>query len=346
MINYETGYLDDIDDIVSDIPGISELKGKNVLITGAGGLICSAVVDTLMFLNKYKHYMIHIYAAGRNQSKMEQRFAYWLNNSYFHIVKYEALLPIKTDVVFDYIIHGASNANPGAYTTQPVETMLTNLFGTNYLLEYLRKKGRGRFLYISSSEIYGKKKTEEAYLETDYSYLDILSLRACYPSSKRAAETLCASYMKEFEVDFVIVRPGHIYGPTLTETDNRASSQFPRDVKSGKNIVMKSTGMQLRSYCYVLDCSAAIITVLIKGKTGEAYNISNQNSIVTIRDMAEMFAKAAGKKVVFETAAIAEKESYNLMDNSSLNSNKLELLGWKGKYNLEQGVRRTLRSLI
>ena len=105
---------------------------------------------------------------------------------------------------------------------------------------------------------------------------------------------------------------------------------------------MKSAGLQLRSYCYTLDCASAILTVLLKGNCGEAYNISNPESIVSIRDLAECMAKSAGVEVVFEEASTQETKSYNMMDNSSLDSTKLEQLGWKGVFNLEKGIYFTI----
>ena len=134
----------------------------------------------------------------------------------------------------------------------------------------------------------------------------------------------------------------HIYGPTANSYDTRATAQFARDVLAGNDIVMKSAGDQLRSYCYMTDCATAILTVLLKGKSTEAYNISNRNSVVSIRQIAEEMAKAAGCKVVFESATDSEKKSYNMMDNSSLNAEKLESLGWTARYSVAEGVRRTI----
>ena len=191
--------------------------------------------------------------------------------------------------------------------------------------------------------MYGQKKEKRPFFESDYGFVDVLNPRACYPSSKRAAETMCAAYHEEFGVDFVVVRPGHIYGPTITDTDSRASAQFTRKAKAGEDIVMKSAGLQLRSYCYTLDCASAILTVLLKGGCGEAYNISNPQSVVTISELAECMAKAAGVNVVFEQATVQESKSYNMMDNSSLDSSKLEKLGWNGCYNLEKGIVSTIK---
>ena len=336
---YTENYLSDLVKIRSSVPGLEKLAGSRVLITGAGGLICSALVDLLVSLDMD----IQVYAAGRSIEKLQARFAHWGDR--IRYLKYDALEPVAFEESFDYYIHGASNASPKAYGTQPVETMLGNLLGMQNLLNHAKNHGCKRVLYVSSSEVYGRKEGKDPYHEQEYGFVDILNPRACYPSSKRAAETLCAAYTQEYGVDTVIVRPGHIYGPTSTPTDDRASSQFPRDVLAGKDIVMKSAGTQLRSYCYVLDCVSAMTAVLLNGEKGKAYNISNRNSLVTIRQMAEAFAEAAGRKIIFENPTDAEAKSYNLMDNSALDATSLEDLGWYGRFDLNSGVQATLDAL-
>ena len=342
---YTERYLADLLRVQAAIPHIEKLKDCRVLITGAGGLICSAFVDMLLSRNDAADAGIQVYAAGRSVEKLRQRFAHWAGRGDLHFVSYDAAEPIDCQESFDYLIHGASPANPAAYNAQPVETMTANFTGTYNILRYAQNCGAKRVLYVSSSEVYGKKEGGEPYHEQEYGFVDLLNPRACYPSSKRAAETLCAAYAQQYGVDTVIVRPGHVYGPTATAADNRASSQFPRDVLAGRDIVMKSSGAQLRSYCYVLDCASAMAAVLLAGQKGCAYNISNRNSVVTIRQMAQAFADAAGQRLVFENATDAEKRSYNLMDNSALRSDALEALGWYGLFDLQAGVKATLDAI-
>lgn len=339
-MRYTENYIADLARIRESIPDWQQLSGKSVLVTGAGGLICSALVDALVTMGD-----VQVFAAGRNVTKLESRFSYWKNSNNLQFVQYDAALPLSFDQRFDYLIHGASNANPAAYSTQPVQTMAANFVGMDNLLRYARDTQAKRVLYVSSSEVYGKKEGSDPYHEQEYGFVDILNPRACYPSSKRAAETLCAAYTQQYGVDTVIVRPGHIYGPTCTDSDNRASSQFPRDALAGKDIVMKSAGSQLRSYCYVLDCVSAMLAVLLRGETGHAYNISNPGSIVTIRQMAQAFADAAGVSLAFDNPTDAEAKSYNLMDNSALNASALEALGWHGLFDLASGVQATLDAM-
>ena len=337
---YTERYLADLRRVQAAVPSMERLEGSRILITGAGGLIGSALVDVLMARGG-----IQVWAAGRDPEKLRRRFSHWAGREELRFVAYDAETPIDGHEPFDYLIHGASPANPAAYNAQPVETMTANFLGMYHILRRAQDCSAKRVVYISSSEVYGRKEGAEPYHEQEYGFVDLLNPRACYPCSKRAAETLCAAYAKEYGVEAVIVRPGHVYGPTATQGDNRASSQFPRDVKAGKDIVMKSPGAQLRSYCYVLDCACAVLTALLRGEVGRAYNISNRNSVVTIRQMAQAFADAAGRKLIFENATDAEQSSYNLMDNSALDAKSLEELGWQGLFDLREGVEATLDAI-
>ena len=344
-MTYTDNYIRDLGRVQAAVPHLARLDGSRVLITGAGGLILSALVDFLMHRNDTGGCDIQVWAAGRSVEKLRRRFSHWEGRRELRFLRYDALEPLDWEGDFDYFIHGASPASPGAYHAQPVETMMANILGLERLLRYAKDHGGKRVLYVSSSEVYGKKEGPEPYGEQDYGFVDLLNPRACYPSAKRAAETLCAAYAQEHGVETVTVRPGHIYGPTATASDDRASSQFPRDVLAGKDIVMKSAGTQLRSYCYVLDCVSAMAAVLTAGESGRAYNISNRNSVVTIRQMAQAFADAAGRKLLFADPTDAERRGYNLMDNSALDATALEKLGWQGMFRLEEGVKATLDAM-
>ena len=221
--------------------------------------------------------------------------------------------------------------------------MLANIIGINNILEYAKKHITERIIYISSSEVYGKKENNNPYKENDYGYVDILNPRASYPSSKKAAETLCVAYYNEYKIKSIIVRPGHVYGPTATIEDNRAATQFFHDVVSGHDIIMKSSGQQLRSYCYVIDCVSAIISVLLNGEICHSYNIANPISNVSIKELAECIANESGKNILFQLASEKEKSGYNLMENSCLDASELIKLGWKGLFDLKTGVRHTLQ---
>lgn len=339
-------WIADIDKVSAILPELDKMAGKSILITGAAGLICSSVVDILFRYNDTHDTPIQIYAAGRWLEEMEVRFHDQVKRSDFHFVVYDAS---KTDNALDcpadYIIHGASNAHPALIVKEPVETMMSNFLGMKYLLDYAKAHDTKRILYISSSEVYGNKPGDQPFKEGEYGYIDLLNARNSYSVGKRAAETLCASYAAEYGVESVIVRPGHIYGPTASPNDNRVSSAWAFQAAKGEDIVMKSDGAQIRSYCYCLDCASAMLKVLLAGENCHAYNISNPNSIINIKEMAEILAEAGKVKLRMELPTEAEKKSFNPMTNSSLESRSLTDIGWQGCFNAQEGLSHTVAIL-
>lgn len=320
-----------------DLPW-ERLAGTNILIAGATGLIGGCLVESLM-RNSSLNY--NVYALGRNEYRANQRFSEFFDNKAFHFIKFDVTMPLDKDIRFDYIIHTASDANPQFYATQPVEVMKANVNGVINLMEYGLAHDMKRFLYVSSGEIYGEG--NGGVLSEEYSgYVDFLKPRSCYPSSKRAAETLCVSYIDEYGVDAVIARPCHIYGPHFTDSDNRVYAQFIRNVLSENDIVMKSSGMQLRSWCYVVDCVSALLFILLKGEKGHAYNVADKNSCMTIRELAEMIAKIGGRRVNMVVPDDIESKGYNVVTNSVFSTTKLESLGWSVSGRMEEKLRKTI----
>lgn len=342
-MKYSNTYQNDLQLIEETVANIKDIYNSKIFISGANGMIGSAIIDFLMSLNKNEAANIKIYAGVRTKNKFDKRFSIYKKCNNLYYLNYNTDKVLNYKIKFDYIIHAASPSSPSNYKNKPVETMKANFCGLLHLFEYSRKNGIRRLLYISSSEVYGTGNDEEK-KESDSYYIDILKYRSCYPSSKRAAETLCSAYYKEYNLDSVIVRPGHIYGPTMTEYDDRAASQFIRDVCNDKDIIMKSKGEQKRSYCYVLDCVSAIMTVLINGKSCEAYNIADKKSNISIYEFAEYVAKSAKKKIIIKAANKEEKE-YNPMKNSVLDSKKLRNLKWHSLFNISKGIKHTLIEL-
>lgn len=320
----------------------NKLSGCNILITGATGLIGGCLVETLM-MNPKRDY--NVYALGRNEERAFKQFKPFLNCSGFYFLKHDVTQPLKNDVCFDYIIHAASGAAPIEFSKHPVEVMKSNITGVANLIDYGYRHGIKRFLYVSSGEVYGEG--DGRVFTEDYSgFVDITSPRSCYPSSKRAAETLCVSYSSEYEVDAVIARPCHIYGPHFTESDNRVYAQFFRNVLRGEDIVMKSTGEQYRSWCYVVDCVSALLYILLKGENRHAYNIANPQSNITIRELAEAIAKLSNKKVVIDLPSTEERRGYTVVTKAVFSTDKLEALGWKPRVPILEGLKRTFSVLI
>lgn len=351
MYYKNSSYRKDLDEAVRATADFKALYGKTFFITGASGLVGSFLVDLLFFANETKNAGIRVYALVRDREYAERRYRSLIGHSDFHLIVQDVCEPILFNEKVDYVIHAAGDGYPKAFRERPVETMLPALTGTWRLLEYMRKNGNSRFLYVSSGEIYGEMIGKECavredmrgFTEADSGYVDTMRSRSCYPSAKRAAETLCAAYHAEYGVDAVVIRPSHLYGPNVSERDNRASAQFFRNVLEGQDVILKSRGEQIRSYTYVADCVSAILTVLIRGKAGEAYNVSNPDARATIAEFACITAESGGQKCLFAVPNEEDSRENTPIPCAVLNSEKLQELGWKGAYDIPRGIRHTLQ---
>lgn len=350
MIHSETGkieiYRETLKTSGNLVAARSLLKNKRILITGASGMIGSCLTDLLLYWNGEYDMSMHIYAAGRNPGHLTGRFSEEaIRKKYLSCVSYEMKAVCRFDFDVDYIIHTAGDAAPQAFMKNPVLTVRNTIESTYRLLQYGQKCGTKRLLYISSGEIYGQALPGMKEFTEEYQgYIDPLSARSCYPLSRRTAENICAGWsVMQNQPETVIARLCHVYGPTASENDSRAASSFLRKVSSGENIVMKSPGDQFRSWCFVSDCASALLTILLLGHNGEAYNVADRNSRASIRTFAELAANCSGQMVKFDTPADKEKQIFNPMSMSVLNTDKLEKLGWKAVYPLEAGICQSLK---
>lgn len=330
---------------IKDIRSVAELSlpwGKlsncNILITGATGLIGSCLVEVLME-RKQRDYSVTI--MGRNSQRIKRLFGKYMHEINFGVIIGDVTKKIESDKVFHYIVHAASGAAPKEFVSHPVEVMKANIDGVINLLDYGKVHHLNRFLYISSGEVYGEG-DGRVFTEDYCGFVDGLSPRSCYPISKRAAETLCVSYASEYDVEVVIARPCHVFGPYYTENDNRVYAQFVRNVLQCEDIVMKSTGAQYRSWCYVVDCVSALLHILLKGKNCQAYNIADGMANISIKDLADIIASIGGQKVIVNLPGAEEKKGFNIVKKSVLSSEKIESLGWKAKGTLRENILSTI----
>ena len=336
-------YIEDLVSTAQDVTDIKSLCGSSILITGCTGTIGSWLADTLILYNELNAADMKIILAGRNIKRMKAHFEKCPTTPPDYVY-YDLGEAPEWDFPVDYIIHAAGNAHPAAFNGDPCGTITGNILGTWNLLKYGLDHGCKRFLYISTGEVYGQGDLSlESFEETNGGYVDSTSPRSSYPNSKRAAETLCASFTAQYGMETVIVRPSHTYGPCITPTDSRANVQFLKNGFDGTDIVMKSAGTQERSYTYVADCASAALTVLLKGKKGNAYNSAVPEARATIAEFAQEVAKASGTKVIFADPTAADLANRTPIAKQVLSSAKTESLGWKGRYDVRTGVSHTLK---
>lgn len=321
-----------------------DVSDKTFLVTGATGLIGSFIIDTLLYGNMFLGKNNKVIALSRTKKKLIERFSYCNNYKWLDFIVQDICAPLKAEKKIDYIIHAASNADPGTYASYPVETALTNVIGTNNILEYAKNHLETRVIFTSTMEVYGKNNATPI-TEDCVGTLDFNEVRSCYPESKRMAENLCKSYHDEYGVWIAVARLGYIYGPTMTDTDNKVVAQFIRKSINGENIILKSLGSQLRSYCYVSDATAGIFTILLHGTVGEAYNIATEKSVLTIAKMAELIAHIDEREVVYQAPDNKESKGYSKPLDMVLDESKLIRLSWNAHYTFEAGIKHTINIL-
>ncbi len=345
MITWKN-YESDLREGTAQVPYLSELDNKSVLITGATGLIGSCLIDLLGYRNMVQRGTCAIYAVGRSLEKLKSRFPDFWDMPWFHAVRHDVRDPLTLEERVDHIINCASNAHPVLYAQDPVGTITTNVFGTYYLLEYAKRAGVGRVLEVSTVEIYGENRGDvEAFDEAYCGKLNCNTARGGYPESKRVSETLCHAYRQAHGLDVVIARPCRVYGPTMNMSDSKATAQFIKSALAGEDIVLKSTGDQLFSYAYVLDIATGLFTVLLRGTGGEAYNIADRLSVVRLRELAETAAEIGGSKVIYSAPDAVEKKGFSGAEMSVLDPSKLNGLGWEARTHLREGMKRTVEIL-
>lgn len=255
----------------SDIP-----KNKKILITGSSGFIGKYLVTALAEIYAKKNNKIY----GIDRIKGEK----FKNFQFFKKDLYNLKITDIPKVKYDYIIHLAGIPSPVYYKKYPLRTIFLNSELTRLLLDYA-KKIKSKFIFFSSSEIYGNP--SKKFIPTDENYngdVSSVSSRSCYDESKRMGETYTYVFKNFFKLNTKIIRPFNFYGQGMRKNDERVIPRFFFQLLNDKKITVYSNGKQTRTYCHIYDAIIMIIKIIFKGKNF-IYNIGNPMQEINAADL-------------------------------------------------------------
>lgn len=304
---------------------------ETCLVSGGAGFIGSWLCESL--LKDFRVICLDDLSSGNEKNISTLR-----KDKNFKFFKHNIIKPLKISEKVNYIFHLASRASPIDYQAYPIHTMLTNSIGTYNMLNIAKEK-KARFLFSSTSEVYGDP-IEHPQKESYWGNVNPIGIRACYDESKRFSEALTMTFMREFSIEVRIVRIFNTYGPRMKEDDGRVISNFITQALKGKAITVYGNGSQTRSFCYISDMVDGIIKAMFSDKAmGEVINLGNPNEF-EILELANLVKKLTNSrsKIIFKD--LPEDDPKRRCPNID---KAKRLLNWEPKISLEKGLKRTIQ---
>lgn len=326
----------EIDRLLADasIPWES-LDGARILITGATGVIGFNLVESLLAYSITRDNPPHVIVHSRNAGAAKRRFASVPGHEFCSYYEGDIRNTLNLDSSIDYIVHAASITDSGSFISKPVDVIETSLCGTRNILEFAKDKRAKGVVFLSTMEIYGLNQSGDKLEEDNFGSFDALSVRNCYPESKRMSENLCCAYFSQHGVPVTIARLAQSFGPGVRRGDQRVFSYFTECVLSNSDIVLRTKGNSKRTYVYTLDAVSAILILMLRGARGEAYNVANEETYCSVLEMAEMVSKVIAQGAITVQMKLEDCPQYLPPHYLNLSSGKLRSLGWMPKYSLE-----------
>ena len=334
----------DIDEICQRLAiQAQDFSGKTILLTGCRGFLGRYFMEILSHLNESvldKPVSVvaldNLITSGKEGATIPK-----MDNVRF--VNHDVTKPFAWDGPLDYVIHAAGIASPYYYRAYPLETLEVAITGTRHMLD-LAEAYSARFIFFSSSEIYGDPDSKHVPMAESYrGNVSCQGPRACYDESKRVGETLCYIYNTTKGTNTNTIRPFNVYGPGMQETDYRVLPNFASRIKGGEPLNVYGSGNQTRTFCYITDAMVGFLLVILKGVSGEAYNIGNPKPEISMIDLVKKIEVISAKYVEYNIVEYPDSYPADEPNRRAPNIRKATLqLGFKPQIDLDQGLKRFL----
>ena len=290
----------DLTEIVSRLgEEAKQFAGKTVILTGGRGFLGRYFLNVFAALNANVLeapvrliVLDNLITAGDYGSEPP-------GFDHMEFVVHDVIRPFSFDENVDYVIHAAGIASPFYYRAYPLETLGVAISGTQNMLDLAKKKG-ARFTFFSSSEIYGDPDPEHIPIAESYrGNVSCQGPRACYDESKRIGETLCYIYHTRDGIKTNTIRPFNVFGPGMQENDYRVLPNFASRIKAGLPLNLYGSGLQTRTFSYITDAMVGFFLVVLKGVSGEAYNIGTPKPEVSMIDLVKTLQTISKREVTY-----------------------------------------------
>jgi UDP-glucuronate decarboxylase len=299
-----------------------------ILLTGAAGFLGSHLSNKLIQEGHQVIGMDDLSTGSLNN------IDHLLKNPNYEFIKHDVRQPHEVKV--DAILNFACPASPIAYQLDPVRTIETNFLGMINLLHLANKTG-ARILQASTSEIYGDP-TQSPQTEAYWGNVNPIGIRSCYDEGKRAAETLCFDYKRQYGLDVRVIRIFNTYGPNMSINDGRVVSNFIVQALKGEAISIYGEGQQSRSFCYVSNLIDGIYSMLLLDKPPSSpINLGNPDEF-KIMELAHIVREITGSKSdIIKHPLPKDDPKQRCPDITAAKS----ILNWRPSVELREGLVKT-----
>jgi UDP-glucuronate decarboxylase len=304
---------------------------RNILIAGGAGFIGSHLCETLLLKGH------RIYCVDNLQTGSLENLRVLQRESRFHFIEQDICSPLPASMKVQQIYNLACAASPPQYQIDPVHTMMTSVLGTKNLLDHAAACS-ARFLQASTSEVYGDPE-QHPQCESYRGNVNPVGPRACYDEGKRSAETLCFDYRRLKLADARVVRIFNTYGPRMHPDDGRIISNFAVQALLHHPITVYGTGEQTRSFCYVDDTIAGLLSMMeIERPPSAPINLGNPEEY-SVLYIARLIGKLAGVTVSIVHKPLPEDDPKRRRPDITFAES---ILGWKPRIKLSRGLPPTI----